>query len=176
MTDLDFADIRYLKNGSPVQQAGYCVLIKSGIFKKLAPYNPILTGTLPLDIFIDGSDLDICCEVYNHIAFASLLKECYGNIPDFTLKQKFLEETESTVCAFSMDNFIFEIVGQPLPVRQQQAYRHMVIEYAVLQKRGEPFKQKIIELKKQGLKTEPAFAQLLKLTGDPYEALLSFTD
>ena len=36
------------------------------------------------------------------------------------------------------------------------------------------FRRQIIDLKKQGLKTEPAFAKLLALTGDPYVELLSF--
>ncbi|MGL5579695.1 MAG: DUF4269 domain-containing protein, partial [Cetobacterium sp.] len=34
------------------------------------------------------------------------------------------------------------------------------------------FRQKIIELKKDGMKTEPAFAFLLKLEGNPYDKIL----
>lgn len=48
----------------------------------------------------------------------------------------------------------------------------MLIEHQILLEKGESFRQEIISLKKQGIKTEPAFAQLLGLSGDPYEAIL----
>ncbi|MNY83296.1 hypothetical protein D3C86_2259750 [compost metagenome] len=48
----------------------------------------------------------------------------------------------------------------------------MYVEYNLLSIHGEQFRQHIIELKKQGLKTEPAFAQALGIKGDPYLELL----
>ncbi|HRF37192.1 MAG TPA: DUF4269 domain-containing protein, partial [Saprospiraceae bacterium] len=56
--------------------------------------------------------------------------------------------------------------------RLQNAYRHLLIEARLLEERGPEFRQQIIELKQQGVKTEPAFARLLGLEGDAYEALL----
>jgi len=50
----------------------------------------------------------------------------------------------------------------------------MVIEYQLLVKHGSVCREKIIELKKQGFKTEPAFAFLLGLKGNPYEELLKY--
>ena len=50
----------------------------------------------------------------------------------------------------------------------------MLIEYRLLRERGEMFRQEIIALKKQGHKTEPAFAIALGLKGDPYRELLNF--
>lgn len=50
----------------------------------------------------------------------------------------------------------------------------MLIEATILNKYGEDFRRKIIELKESGVKTEPAFAQLLELKGNPYEGLLNF--
>ena len=49
-----------------------------------------------------------------------------------------------------------------------------MVEYNLLNKHGEKFRQQIIELKRQGYKTEPAFALVLGLTGDPYIELLKF--
>ncbi|MGL4365226.1 MAG: DUF4269 domain-containing protein [Cetobacterium sp.] len=36
------------------------------------------------------------------------------------------------------------------------------------------FQDKIVSLKRAGIKTEPAFAKLLELNGNPYEELLNF--
>lgn len=73
---------------------------------------------------------------------------------------------------FFIDDFEIEIFGQNIPTKQQNAYLHMLIEHKILQEKGEDFRMQIIELKKQGHKTEPAFTRLLNLQGDPYEALL----
>ena len=51
----------------------------------------------------------------------------------------------------------------------------MIIEHHILQQEGEDFKRKVVALKESGMKTEPAFAQLLGLDGDPYLALLEYT-
>lgn len=67
-----------------------------------------------------------------------------------------------------------EIFGQPVPTKQQMGYRHLIAEHKLLMKHGETFRQKIIKLKKQGYKTEPAFAKALGLKGDPYLELLKF--
>jgi hypothetical protein len=72
-----------------------------------------------------------------------------------------------------------EIFGQPVPTINQNGYRHMVIEARLLEIFGDSFRHQIIDLKSNGMKTEPAFAQLLKLEGNPYEAILrlnAYTD
>jgi hypothetical protein len=48
----------------------------------------------------------------------------------------------------------------------------MLVEHRILKEKGEVFRQQIIELKKQGYKTEPAFGKLLEIEGDAYEYLL----
>lgn len=78
------------------------------------------------------------------------------------------------VASFQLDDFSIELFGQNIPTRQQPGYRHMLVEYRLLQDYGEDFRQQIIQLKQQGIKTEPAFAQVLGLPGNPYEALLLF--
>ena len=45
----------------------------------------------------------------------------------------------------------------------------MIVEYKLLKRLGETARQGIIELKRSGYKTEPAFAKLLRITGDPYD-------
>jgi hypothetical protein len=41
---------------------------------------------------------------------------------------------------------------------------------------GNPFRTKLRNLKLQGVKTEPAIAQLLSLSGNPYESVASLTE
>ena len=81
---------------------------------------------------------------------------------------------ETTIARFNTNSFEIEIFGQNIPVEQQNAYRHMLTEYKILQQKGVVFKRKVTALKKQGLKTEPAFARLLGIKGNPYEELLDF--
>jgi hypothetical protein len=59
---IDFTTIDYLKEGNDRQKKAYEVLLKYKIFEKLSNYSPLLAGTVPIEIDIEGSDLDIICE------------------------------------------------------------------------------------------------------------------
>ena len=73
---------------------------------------------------------------------------------------------------FRFEGMVFEVFGQPVPVRRQNGYRHMVVEEMLLRRKGEEFRHRIVARKRAGEKTELAFAAELSLEGDPYEALL----
>lgn len=164
----DFDSIEYLKSGNQRQQNAYRILTESALFIKLQDYQPILVGTIPIGIDIANSDLDIICYWNDKTKFTSELKKYFNNEKGFQLR-----ETEDAVIAnFFLDNIEIEIFAQNAPSKMQNAYRHMIIEYDLLVEKGEEFRKRIIELKKKGLKTEPAFAQLLGLEGDPYIELL----
>lgn len=66
---------------------------------------------------------------------------------------------------------VIEIYAEDKPSTSQYAYLHMLIENRLLNLLGNSFKEKIINLKLQGYKTEPAFGALLKLE-DAYAELL----
>lgn len=55
----------------------------------------------------------------------------------------------------------------------QNAYRHFQIEERLLKLGGKNLRRKILEFRGFGYKTEPAFAKVLGLVGDPYESLLN---
>lgn len=171
---IDFTKIDYLKDGNEKQRRVFQVFTKYQIFEKLKNFSPILAGTIPIEIDVDESDLDIICEVENMVEFEKLLSQIFFGLDSgLKIETVTINGIESLVCNFKLDGFPIEIFGQNKPTTQQNAYLHMIAEYKILQKKGENFKQKIIELKKKGLKTEPAFGILLNLK-NPYEDLLKF--
>lgn len=168
----DFTKIEYLKFGNDRQKRAYKELKELGVFEALKKYHPILTGTIPIDIDLPESDLDIICECENHTAFSTKLLELYADKTDFEIDSGNWNGIEFTLVKFKTGNIEIEIFGQNIPTEMQNAYRHMIIEAKILNSKGPEFKSKIRKLKSEGLKTEPAFAQLLGLNGNPYEALL----
>jgi len=169
---INFKNIDYLKSGTARQQLAWEEITRYKVLELLKKYNPILTGTLPIGIDVPESDLDIICECKNHLEFKTYLSENFSNKKEFKVYSTKQNGIYSTIAEFKTDNFLFEIFGQNIPTEKQNAYRHMLIEKEILNERGIEFRNKIMELKHNGIKTEPAFAQLLGLTGDPYKALL----
>ncbi|WP_294283663.1 DUF4269 domain-containing protein [uncultured Chryseobacterium sp.] len=174
---IDFTTTDYLRNGNEKQRRAYEVLSKYRIFEKLKDYAPVLAGTIPIGIDIEGSDLDIICEVdlrfeddfLDDLAFS----KCIPDDIDVKIEYPMIEGEKCITVNFTIEEFPVEIFGQNKPATEQKAYRHMMAEYRILQEKGEDFKNEIIALKKQGIKTEPAFGILLGLK-NPYEDLLKF--
>ena len=171
---MDFKNIDYLKYGSNIQQLAYRELSELKIMSILKEFQPVLTGTIPLDIAIPSSDLDISCMVVNHDEFKQMLYNNYAQQSDFSSNTTSKFGIMSSICSFKAQNFEIEIFGQSLRVEEQDAYRHMLIEHKILQKNNENFRKEIIKLKHKGLKTEPAFAKLLHLKGNPYQTILEY--
>lgn len=167
---INFLDISYLKTGTERQKKAYQILTEHTILEKLVKYNPILVGTTPINIDIENSDLDIICYVKDKEEFLNFLQIQFQKEKDFVISKN--EKFNSVKANFFIHDCEIEIFGQNIPTQQQHAYRHMLIEHKLLLKKGEVFRQQVIELKKQGFKTEPAFAKLLNLPGDAYEELL----
>lgn len=71
--DINWKDISYLKEGNNTQRKSYEILKRINIFEVLKDYNPILVGTIPIQINIESSDLDIVCEVENFVTFKEVL-------------------------------------------------------------------------------------------------------
>jgi len=171
---VDFKNISYLQNGTVRQRQAYTTLKELNLFEDLSIYKPLLTGTIPIGIDLPESDLDIICHVSNHQAFAGLVTRLYENYAGYSLKQSVHTGMETTVACFRTDSFEVEIFAQNIPTDRQHAYQHMLIEHNILLKKGNDFKAEIIRLKASGMKTEPAFARLLGLPDDPYQALLDY--
>ena len=171
----DWKDLRYLRSGTPRQQHAHRVLDALALWPALRAFDPVLAGTVPLGVDVPESDLDVICHVpvAHQAAFERLLRDRYGHLAHFQQERTSSRGRACVVSRFSCEGEALEVFGQALPTRQQYAYRHLVVEAAVLQAGGEAWRRAVHRLKRHGLKTEPAFAALLGLAGDPYEALLS---
>ncbi len=172
----DWRDLTYLLHGTATQQAAYRALESLQIFPLLRCFDPILAGTVPLDVDIPGSDLDIICYAADMNTFAQYLSDTFSNCNDFRLDQKFTNGVPTVIATFIYQPFSVEIFGQPQPTLSQAAVRHMMIEARLLQCSSKEVRQQIRQLKTQELKTEPAFAIAFSLTGNPYQALLDLAD
>jgi hypothetical protein len=169
---INWKDISYLLEGNIKQRAAYRAIENLGILTVLSNFDPILTGTIPIGIDIKTSDLDIICQVFDFNSFKNLLIEKYGLEENFKVSINPTAPIPYITVNFNFNGFEFEVFAQTIPTNRQNAYLHMVIEYRLLKLLGSDFKEKIIQLKTKGLKTEPAFANALNLSGDPYIALL----
>ena len=171
---IDFGNIEYLKTGNARQRLAYETLTRNQIMFRLRQFDPILVGTIPIRIDIEDSDLDIICYCKDRNDFIKVITDNFKDAEDFEIYD-LNEQEHPAICAnFKMDGFPIEVFGQDIPTKKQNAYRHMIIENRLLSEQGETFRQQIIELKRQGIKTEPAFGLLLGLTGNPYNELLNF--
>lgn len=160
--------------GNTRQAMAYNTLINHKVIELLAGYNPLLVGTIPIGIDIEGSDLDILCYWHDKETFISTLEHSFSGKKGFIIKDYIVNDIPTVKTNFYIDGFEVEVFGQNIPVKEQYGYRHMIIEYKILENKGPEFRKEIIRLKEQSVKTEPAFAQLLGLGGNPYEALLDY--
>lgn len=169
--DTDFSDIKYLRGGTDVQRRCYRVLSDGGIMEALAPCGPVLAGTFPLGINVKGSDLDIVCRwTGNFTSFGSEMSRLFAGYDDFSTGVS--GDGKAFLCRFTAGGIPVEIYAYNAEPVQSNAYRHMLVEARVLRMLGGEFRRRVLELKEKGVKTEPAFARLLKLEGEPYAAVL----
>ncbi|RUA36132.1 MAG: DUF4269 domain-containing protein [Bacteroidetes bacterium] len=171
---MNFESIDYLGQGSQLQKEAHKVLTVNRVMEKLANFQPLLVGTIPIDIPIKDSDLDIVCSFEDKQVFKDDIQKHFSNYPQFSMMEKIFQDEPTVIVRFMMDNFPVEIFAQSIPSNQQIAFQHMLIEHEVLTDRGEEFRMEIIRLKESGIKTEPVFAQMLNLKGDPYQILLEY--
>lgn len=170
---IDFTTLEYLRNGNKKQLKAYEILCENEILEKLSEFDPILVGTIPIEIDIENSDLDIICYWKNKAHFITTLNSCFGQKSDFKIQEATINDEKVIVTNFTITPFEIEIFGQNMPTKKQNGYRHMIVEHEILQSKGENFRLEIIKLKQKGCKTEPAFGLLLNLK-NPYKELLEY--
>jgi hypothetical protein len=165
-------DIGYLLQGDNKQKQVYAAIHTCRAMELLSAFDPTLTGTYPIGIYLPDSDIDIICHYAREELFENVLVNAFGFIDGFELTRKTIRGEACIISRFNHSGFLFEIFGQARPVSEQFAIRHMLIEQKVLSDNDQSFREEIIRLKEKGFSTEEAFCTLLGIEGDPYIELL----
>ncbi|SMF25758.1 DUF4269 domain-containing protein [Pseudobacteriovorax antillogorgiicola] len=165
-------DISFMKAGTPRQRLAFAAITSLGILEKLEPHNAVLAGTIPIDVDIEDSDLDIICEANDLDDFNTLVLSYFGDCDEFTSYMTSTRGVKSFVARFAFSGFGFEIFAQNCPIERQYAVVHLLVERRLLEIGGDTARDGIRSLKARGLKTEPAFAKYFGIPGDPYEELV----
>ncbi|MGN7997759.1 DUF4269 domain-containing protein [Sphingomonas sp. 22176] len=147
-------------------------LVHSGVLTHLAAFDPHVAGTPPLGLDLPDSDIDILCHAPDPQAFASAVWEACRDLPGFAMWQ-WQGSDRPVIARFHCAGWVLELFGQACPVAEQLGWRHFAIERRLLALGGETFRAAVMARRQAGAKTEPAFAQVLGLAGDPYAALLT---
>lgn len=147
------------------------VIDQLGLIAALADFDPVVIGTPPLGIAVEGSDIDIACSASDLGVFAEIIQAKFSQHHAFEIHDIQHLSEPACVAKFHALNWDIELFCQTMPTREQWGVRHFYIEQRLLNLVPK-LKPKVIALKQKGIKTEPAFAQLLGLNGDPYEAML----
>lgn len=161
----------YLHRGSPRQGRAAAALEALGVGELPGVREWALAGTVPLEVDLPESDLDVLVCTSEVTAARDVLIAQFGELPQFAAWPH-SAEVGAWCVTFDFQDFLIEFFLQDRALTEQRAFRHLVAEYVLLQRHGPAFRQQIFELKQSGFKTEPAFAQALNLRGDPYLALL----
>ncbi|PWE53889.1 DUF4269 domain-containing protein [Metarhizobium album] len=142
---------------------------------KLGGLDWCVAGTPPLGLALEGSDIDILCHVRDYDEFAGLIWRGFSNFEGFSIRQ-WAKAPHAVVATFHCAGWPFEIFGEKRPLRAQAGWRHYEVERRLLALGGVALHAKVMAARRGGLKTEPAFAAVLGLAGDPYAAVLDLFD
>ncbi|WGR92519.1 DUF4269 domain-containing protein [Bradyrhizobium sp. ISRA443] len=147
-------------------------VMNSAVTTTLRPYAPRVVGTLPLGLAVSGSDIDIVCHAPDLNAFAAAVWEHYHRADGFVL-YRWTSGTRPAIVRFLWDGWPFELFGDTRPVEEQPGWLHFEVERRLLALGGGRLRQAVSAQRAAGMKTEPAFAAVLGIGGDPYRELLA---
>lgn len=128
-------------------------------------------GTPPLGLATEDSDIDIACTSPDFERFSAVVCDAFGQMEAFSVRQVDHLAASAAVASFNAMGWEVELFCQKLAIDCQWGGRHFRVEARLLAL-APHLKDAVMRLKRKRLKTEPAFAQVLSLPGDPYVALL----
>ncbi|MGY3036241.1 hypothetical protein ACVIIV_005411 [Bradyrhizobium sp. USDA 4354] len=156
-----------------LRKMGYEAAIgSSGLLDELREFDPRVVGTLPLGLSTPTSDIDVVCHVLDAAAFAEVVWRRYRSCDGFALYQ-WCSSRRPVVAHFEWGGWPFELFGDPRLVDQQEGWLHFEIERRLLALDDGRLRKAVAGHRARGMKTEPAFAAVLGIAGDPYSGLLA---
>lgn len=176
----DLGSLEYLASGSDRQQKAHFALRELDLFPSLAKWTDdemelgigsTLAGSVPLDLAVSDSDLDIITYAKDLKSVSALFRDKFSSLPSFSSSRGIVLGVATLVTKFEFGGESFEIFTQSVPIPQQNAVLHMLVEERFLAMGGDSFRQKVMALRRNGYKTEPAFGEVLGLE-EPYRELL----
>lgn len=147
------------------------VIEELSLLTVLHKFTPRVIGTPPLGIDIATSDIDIACSTDDLARFQCVTTDRFGECDRFQFRQINIQNHKTFIAQFHAHDWDIELFCQSVPTDRQWGVRHFIVEQRLIA--IDPnLKFAILVLKQQGMKTEPAFANVLNLIGDPYQAML----
>ncbi|OHY98518.1 DUF4269 domain-containing protein [Thalassospira sp.] len=168
-----FRGLDLLRSVSVRGQKAAGLISGHGVWDGLAGFDPIVAGTFPINLDIDGSDIDILCHCPDFDGFKAHVQAVFGHHDDFGLHRRPATQhvAQAIVVRFVLDDLPVEIFATGTPSQCQFGFRHMLVEARLIYLLGSQLSEEIRKMKRAGFKTEPAFAILLELGADPYLVL-----
>jgi len=149
------------------------ILERGGVFDRLAPFDPRWVGSIPLDIHGPDADADIACKGGPDLpAFKRALETAFAGMPGLSVMDNEHAGEASVIARFTLEGLPLEIFGRRRPVESHESYVHWLAERRILALAEDRLRMDIRAAKAGGLKTEPAFAKVLGLGGEPYTEIL----
>lgn len=183
-TQFDLYSIDYLKAGSARQRRAYESLARLEILPKIKSWmgdeiglgeDPALAGSVPIDLALDESDLDIITYSPDLKAFSKLLQTEFGSLEGFQSSRGIVLGIATLITKFRFHDEDYEVFTQNCLVPRQNAVIHLLVEARLLELGGPVFRDRIMKARRSGEKTEPAFGLVLGLE-EPYRELLDLED
>lgn len=159
------------RNTLPVCEAR-AILERGAVFERLSAFDPRWVGSIPLDIHGPGADADIACSGGADLAaFARALEGAFGE-HGVSVTDNVHAGEASIIARLELEGLPIEIYGRARPVETHESYVHWLAEHRLLALASDRLRGDVRAAKAGGLKTEPAFAKVLRLGGDPHTELL----
>ena len=145
------------------------------LLDELAGYDPVVIGTPPLGLDVANSDIDVACSAADLADFERHAIQQFSCFECFRAQRLLVRGEPTVLVRFRAHEWDFELFCQRLPTAQQWGVRHFRVERRLLDLLP-GLRARVRALRREGLKTEPAFARALGLSGDPYEAVAQLAE